>query len=66
MDSLVSSGYPLETVKNMTLNQAIIFFGISEKRKSLDLARVASNIRCAVWADGNNFEKYLQELIYGK
>jgi len=59
VDNLISIGYPLSEIKQMTLGQCMVFYRFGAKRKNIELAQQATNIRCAVWSDGDDFMRYL-------
>lgn len=62
VDNLVSMGYPLSEIRQMTLGQGMVFYRFASKRKNLELLREATNIRCAVWAESDDFMRYFEDL----
>lgn len=65
VDNLVSMGYPLSEIRQMTLGQGMVFYRFGAKRKNIELAQQATNIRCAVWAESDDFMRYLEDLNHG-
>lgn len=65
VDALVSMGYPLSEIRQMTLGQGLVFYRFGARRKNMELAQTATNIRCAVWSEDANFMGYLEDLNHG-
>jgi hypothetical protein len=43
----------------------MVFYRFGAKRKNIELAQQATNIRCAVWAESDDFMRYLEDLNHG-